>query len=115
MSIKEDVQTIDQYTNYEQVTIRSIFIKAKLYFALLFICIMISFMLHTSITIQKAPFIIPGKPSWSVFYLNLVSAFGDFVGRTIVQIKDSYSPKFQIAGNCLRLIFLFTTFYIALV
>jgi|LauGreDrversion4_2_1035121.scaffolds.fasta_scaffold324779_1 hypothetical protein len=43
------------------------------------------------------------------------TTFGDILGRLIAQFKNLCSRKVLIAGNCLRLIFFLTTFYIVLV
>ena len=55
------------------------------------------------------------KPSWSIFYINVAWACGDFPGRSLGRLKDNYSKRFLIVGNFLRLFFVFSTFWIALV
>ena len=47
--------------------------------------------------------------------INVAWACGDFPGRTLARIRDNYSKVFLITGNLLRLFFVFTTFWIALV
>jgi hypothetical protein len=39
---------------------------------------------------------------------------GDFPGRTFARIRESYSRRFLLVGNCLRLIFIGSTFWLAL-
>jgi hypothetical protein len=113
LSIKEDVQTLDLYTNNEPVTMKIIFKKVGLYIALLFMCFGITTLLNP-LFLQKISSIIPNYPSWSVVALITANTCGDILGRTFAQLKDSYSPKVLIIGNCLRCIFIFSTFYIVL-
>ena len=72
-------------------------------------------MLYPSIVYQKIPKIFKDNPSWSIFVINSAWACGDFPGRTCGRIRDTYSKKFLLAGNFLRLLFVFSTFWIALV
>jgi hypothetical protein len=74
----------------------------------------ISFILYPSIMYQKVPMIVAGNSSWSIFWINVAWAFGDFPGRSLGRIRDKYSNVFLVSGNFLRLFFVFTSFFIAL-
>jgi hypothetical protein len=74
----------------------------------------ISFILFPSIMYQKVPMIVAGNSSWSIFWINVAWAFGDFPGRSLGRIRDKYSNVFLVSGNFLRLFFVFTSFFIAL-
>ena len=114
ISIKEEEPFINDIFE-EKVTVSTIFKKAGVPCALLFMDFFISFILYPSIVYQKVPMIISGNSSWSIFYLNVAWAFGDFPGRTLGRIRDKYSKVFLVSGNVLRLFFVFSTFFIALV
>ena len=114
MTIKE-VEELPLLNEHEAVTVGTVFKKAGLQCGLLFMDFFISFMLYPSIFYQKVPVIFENNPSWSIFVINVAWACGDFPGRTLGRIRDSYSCNFLIVGNCMRLIFLFTAFWIALV
>jgi hypothetical protein len=111
-SIKEDTLISDIFQ--EKVTVGTIFKKAGVPCSLLFMDFFISFILYPSIIYQKVPMIISGNPSWSIFWINVAWACGDFPGRSLGRIRDKYSTVFLVSGNFLRLFFVFTTFFIAL-
>jgi len=111
-SIKEETLISDIFL--EKVTVGTIFKKAGVECGLLFMDFFISFILYPSIIYQKVPMIIAGNPSWSIFWINVAWACGDFPGRSFGRIRDKYSKLFLLSGNFLRLIFVFTTLYIAL-
>jgi hypothetical protein len=113
MTIKEEPLMTD--LTQEKVTVGTVFKKAGVQFFLLFMDFFISFMLYPSIIYQKVPMIYSGSPSWSIFVINVAWAFGDFPGRTLGRIRDNYSKTFLLVGNFLRLFFVFTSFWIALV
>ena len=74
----------------------------------------LTFMLYPSIIYQKSSSIFPTRPDWSIFILNVSESVGDFTGRSLARIKDSYSRQFLVAGTILRMIFIATTFMIAM-
>ena len=74
----------------------------------------ISFMLYPSIVYQKKGSIYPDSIPWSIFILNCAWSLGDFPGRSLARIRESYSRRFLLIGNFLRLFFVASTFYLAL-
>jgi len=83
--------------------------------ALVIFCVFaLTFMLYPSIIYQKSKSIFPNRPDWSIFILNVSECLGDFTGRSLARIKDSYSRQFLVTGTILRLLFIATTFMIAL-
>ena len=98
----------------EKVTVVTIFKKAGVPCGLLFMDFFISYILYPSIIYQKVPMIVSRNPSWSIFWINVAWALGDFPGRSLGRIKDKYSNVFLLSGNFLRLFFVFTTLFIAL-
>ena len=83
--------------------------------ALVIFCVFaLTRMLYPSIIYQKSNKIFPTRPDWSIFVLNVTECVGDFAGRSFARIKDSYSRQFLVAGTILRMIFIATTFMIAM-
>jgi hypothetical protein len=71
-------------------------------------------MLFPSIVFQKQQDIYPDRSDWSIFIINISLGLGDFLGRTLAKLKETYSRRFMGIQLILRLTFVATTFLIAL-
>jgi solute carrier family 29 (equilibrative nucleoside transporter), member 1/2/3 len=80
----------------------------------LFFTFLITYMLYPGIVFPKKKDIIPSRIDWSIFYINITYGLSDLLGRTLAKYKSSYSRSFLVPAVLLRLIFVATTFTIAL-
>lgn len=73
-----------------------------------------TYMLYPSIVYQKSKEILADREDWSIFIINISFAVIDFLGRTLGKIRSSYSRSFLGASTLVSMIFVATTFIIAL-
>ena len=58
--------------------------------------------------------VIPDRSDWSILFINLSYTLFDFVGRFLASFKNFYSRKFLAIGGSIRIMFVATSFLIAL-
>ena len=92
------------------VVIKKMWVEA----ACILFTFLISYMLYPSIIFQKSIDIFPDRSDWSIFVLNISFGLSDFMGRTFAKLIQSYSRNFLIVLATVRIIFVATSFLIAL-
>ena len=115
--MRRDSRAVDDFLSeisHNGVVVSKIFRKIWFECAVLCISFLMTYMLYPSIVYQKSKEILADREDWSIFIINISFAVIDFLGRTLGKIRSSYSRSFLGASTLVSMIFVATTFIIAL-